>query len=101
MDMGEKGVVAEQHRPPPTEVDEFALASESPVSEEVALDKFFGGNKWAMEKVKEDARRIADWWEMWYRTECPALPPVLRLDFLVSYPDPPGSATPDVWTCQV
>lgn len=81
------GLLEEQGGPAPTVV-----------SEAEALEEFFKGSEEAMTKAKEEADRLAEWWQCWFVTECPEPPHYTRLDFLVSFTPEKGAS---VWTWEV
>jgi len=96
--MKAKGQVARQHRQF-CDVPEFALTSAVFVSEDVALEEFFGGSKATMRKAEEDADALSEHWLCWFSTECPEPPQVTRMDFLVSRCQATGKTS--VWTCEL
>jgi len=62
------------------------------VSEAVALEEFFQGSQEGMKKAEAEADKLAEWWQIWFCTECPEPPQYARFDFLVSYSADKGAS---------
>lgn len=65
------------------------------VDEATALAEFFKGSEDGMKKVVAEAKKVAEWWQLWFCTECPEPPHFARIDLLVSQPE---DKEPSVWT---